>query len=484
MDTLTAKQLNALFSSGEASAVEITKQALAKIDKLNLKLSAFLSVFEERSLKSAALLDEKKQKGEPLGRLAGVPIAIKDNIAIEGEITSCASKFLENYRSPYDATVVRLLEEDGAILIGKTNMDEFAMGASGTHSAFSPTRNPWDLDCVPGGSSSGSAAAVSGRLCPLSLGSDTGGSIRQPAAFTGIVGFKPTYGRISRYGLVAFASSFDQIGPFAQTVEDVALVMEAVSRHCERDSTSLNLPPNGFDAQFGQSLKGTKIGIPWGFLEDLKGEARQNFEKSVATLTELGAETVDVDLSLLKYGIGIYYILTSAEASTNLARYDGIRYGKRAKEASSLEEIYEMSRQEGFGFEVKNRIMLGTYVLSGGFKDAYYSKAQKVRALIIQQIRRAFENCNLFAFPTTAGTAFTLDGMRDPLDEYLQDLYTVAAPIAGLPAISVPSGFSTEKKPFGLQLVGPQLHDASVLGAARAFEQATRFGEKIPGGFS
>jgi len=483
MDNLSAHEITDLFTSNKVSAEEITKSTLERIHKLNPTLNAFLHVFDQRALKQAKRLDEKRAKNEPLGKLAGVPVALKDNMLVNGEIASCASKFLENYTAPYDATVVRLLEEEDAILIGRTNMDEFAMGASGTHSAFGPTKNPWNLDCSPGGSSSGSAAAVSARLCPLALGSDTGGSIRQPSAFTGITGFKPTYGRVSRSGLVAFASSFDQIGPFTRNVKDTALIMEAIGKRCDKDSTSIHSPPNSFDAEMGKSIAGTRFGVPWKFLEKLKGEPRDCFDKSVELIKSLGAEIVNVDLDILKYGIAVYYILTSAEASTNLARFDGIRYGLRSKDAKTLEDIYDYSREEGFGFEVKRRIMLGTFVLSGGFKDAYYEKAAKVRTLIIKNLRLAFEACDLIAMPTSPGSCFPLNGINDPLEEYLQDLYTVAAPIAGLPAISIPNGVSSDKKPFGLQLIGPQMHDAKVLGAAHAIEGALDFPKDPPEGF-
>ncbi len=458
-------------------------QTLKRINAANKDLHAFLSMFTERALEKARELDKKRANNQPLGKLAGIPIAIKDNIQIKGEITTCASKFLENYRAPYDATVIRLLEEEDAILIGKTNMDEFAMGGSGTHSAFSTIKNPWNLAHSAGGSSSGSSAAVGARLCPIALGSDTGGSIRQPAAFTGSVGFKPTYGRISRFGLVAFGSSLDQIGPITQTVQDAALVMEVLGKHCSRDSTSINLPPFS-SKELSKPIDKMRIGVPWSFLEDLKGEPRQNFEQSIEIFKDLGVEIVDVDLSHLKYGIATYYVLATAEASTNLARFDGIRYGARSKKAETLDEIYEESRKEGFGWEVKNRILLGTYVLSAGQQDAYYLKAQKVRSVIIKQFREAFANCSMIALPVTSGAAFPLEGgITDPLEEYLQDLYTVGANLAGLPAISIPSGLSKSGLPFGIQLMGPQTHDSNVLRYANAFESATNFSSLTPPNF-
>jgi len=466
----TAIEIRQNFVDGKISAVEIATQYLERIKKYDSELNAFLTVFNERALEKAKALDAKREKGEPLGKLAGVPIAIKDNILIEGQLCTCASKMLENYKAPYSATVARLLEEEDAILIGKTNMDEFAMGGSGTHSAFGPTKNPYDLTCSPGGSSSGSAAAVSANLCPIALGSDTGGSIRQPAALTGIVGFKPTYGRVSRYGLVAFGSSLDQIGPFTHSVKDVALMMEVLGKHCEHDSTSLNTMPIRYLEEIESSLEGKRIGVPWHFLEDLNGEVKDNFEKSIEKLKSLGAEVIDVDLDILKYGVSIYYILSTAEASTNLARFDGIRYGYRTKKAENLESTYRLSRSKGFGWEVKNRILLGTSVLSSSSYEELFAKAQKVRTLLIHKMREAFGKCDCIAIPTAPSTAFALDGMKDPLEEYLQDLYTIGANMAGLPAISVPSGLSAKGKPFGIQFMGPQTHDLEVMRFAYAFE--------------
>lgn len=479
-----AHQIHAHFTSGASSAEKIVEETLGKIEKHNGSLNAFLSVYHDRAREKARALDLKRKKGETLGKLAGVPVALKDNILVKGEITTCASKFLVNYRATYSATVTRLLEEEDAIVIGKTNMDEFAMGGSGTHSAFSIAKNPWDLAYTPGGSSSGSSAAISARLCPIALGSDTGGSIREPAAFTGITGFKPTYGRVSRFGLVAFGSSLDQIGPMTITAKDAALVMEVLGKHCNRDSTSVPTPSPRFTVEIEQSIAKTRVGVPWSFLEQLQGEPRQNFEEAIEVLKSLGAEIVDVDLEALKYGIAVYYVLAAAEASTNLARFDGIRYGVRSKNAKTLEEIYQLSRAEGFGWEVKSRILLGTYVLSSDNQEAYYVKAQKVRAVIIKKMREAFDKCAVIAMPVAPGTAFLLEGgVADPLEEYLQDLYTVGANLAGLPAISIPSGLSASGRPFGLQLMGPQLHDAAVLRYAHAFQTATSYTSLKPPGF-
>ena len=483
MESHTAHDFKSLFSSGKLSAVKIAEQVLKRIERDNGKLNAFLNVFADRVFAKAKKLDQKRARNEPIGKLAGIPIAIKDNIHVKGEFTTCASKFLANYRPPFSATVTQLLEAEDALLIGKTNMDEFAMGASGIHSAFSKAKNPWNLDYSPGGSSSGSSSAVAGRLCPIALGTDTGGSIRQPASFTGITGFKPTYGRVSRYGLVAFGSSFDQIGPMTHTAKDAALMMEVLGQYCTHDSTSVNLPPSPYLVEIEKPVSKLRAGVPWHFLEKLQGEPRKSFEKALEILKDLGVEIVDVNLDRLDYGIAVYYILTSAEASTNLARFDGVRYGVRSKNAKTLDDIYTDSREEGFGWEVKNRILLGTYALSSNHQDAYYSKAQKVRTLIIREFRQAFENCEVIALPTSPGTAFHLDGMADPLEEYLQDLYTVGANLAGLPAISVPSGFSSSGLPFGLQFVGPQLHDRDVLRFAHAFQCATNHLSKAPSEF-
>jgi aspartyl-tRNA(Asn)/glutamyl-tRNA(Gln) amidotransferase subunit A len=480
MYRLSAHALRELFYKGEVSAVTIAETTLKRIAHHDGKIGAFLSVISERMMQKAKQLDEKRKSGKPLGKLAGVPIAIKDNIHIKGEISTCASRFLKNYRAVFDATVIKLLEEQDALLIGKTNLDEFAMGSSTENSAYHLTKNPWDLKCSPGGSSGGSAAAVSARFCPIALGSDTGGSIRQPAAFCGIVGFKPTYGRVSRFGLVAFASSLDQIGPLAHNVTDAALTMEVIGRHCSHDSTSLAIGPEDYLRKIHGDIRGATIGVPWHFLEQLDKKAKDQFMQSIETFKSLGANIADIDLDLLKYSIAVYYILATAEASTNLARFDGIRYGKRSARAATLDEVYDFSKQEGFGPEVKKRILLGTYVLSSGFQDAFYKKAQKVRTLMIRKFKAAFEKCSIIAMPTSPFTTFPLGVIQDPLQMYLQDIFTIAANLAGLPAISVPNGFDSESRPFGLQLLGPQLHDAQVLRFAYTFEKATEFSQKIP----
>jgi aspartyl-tRNA(Asn)/glutamyl-tRNA(Gln) amidotransferase subunit A len=439
-----------------------------------------LNVFHEQAIAQAEALDKKKASGALLGKLAGIPIAIKDNILVKNEIATCGSKFLTNFRSPYNASVIeRILAEDG-IIIGKTNMDEFAMGSSTENSALQKTRNPWNLKCVPGGSSGGSAAAVAARFVPIALGSDTGGSVRLPAAFCGVVGFKPTYGRISRYGLVAYGSSLDQIGPLALNTADASLMMEVIGRHCPKDSTSIQQDPEEYLSQFKNSIKGMKIGVPWKFLEELAVEPKKTFQNSIEILKKLGAEIVEIDLSILKYAVAVYYILATAEASTNLARFDGIRYGQRAARAKTLDEVYDFSKEDGFGAEVKRRIMLGTFVLSSGYQDAYYKKAQKVRTLILRSYKEAFSKCDLIASPVSPFAAFEIGAIKDPLQMYLEDIYTIGINLAGLPAVSIPNGMTSEGKPLGFQLIGAQKHDRLVLNAAHVLEKELSFHQAIP----
>ena len=476
----SALQLHDAFIKGELTASEITSYYLQRIQTLDSDLESFLNVFSDRAMAKAEELDVKRATGAPVGKLAGIPIAIKDNIQIKGEVTTCGSKFLSNYVAPFDATAVRLIEEQDGLVIGKTNMDEFAMGSSTEHSAYQTTRNPWNLSCAPGGSSGGSAAAVGGRLAPIALGSDTGGSIRQPAAFTGTVGFKPTYGRVSRYGLVAFGSSLDQVGPFANSVKDIALMMEVMGRPCDFDATNVKKTPENYLDHLETSIQGKTVGVPWGFLNELSDSARKVFDEALDVLKGTGVKLVEIKLTKLKYSIPIYYILSTAEASTNLARFDGIRFGKRSEKAQNLDEIYDLSREEGFGPEVKQRILLGTFVLSSGFQDAYYKKAQKIRTLMIQEYKKAFEICDLIAMPVTPTPAFEIAGIRDPLEMYLQDLYTVGANLAGLPAISVPSGKNGNDLPHGLQFLGPQMSDGKVMHFAYQFEKALNLTGFIP----
>lgn len=480
MHHLSALQIRDKVRKGELKAEQVALHFLDRIHTLDKELGAFLRTTPEKALTQAKAVDAKIAKGEKVGALAGVPVAFKDNIHIKGEISTCGSKFLTNYKAPFDSTAARLLAAEDALFIGKTNMDEFAMGSSTENSALQKTRNPWDLKCTPGGSSGGSAAAVAARLVPLALGSDTGGSIRQPASFCGIVGFKPTYGRVSRFGLVAYGSSLDQIGPLSTTVADAALVMSVLGQPCTHDSTSLPDPAEDYLSQLRTDLKGVRMGVPWKFLEGLNEPAKQAFMKGIEKAQGLGATVVDVDLNILKYSVATYYILATAEASTNLARFDGIRYGVRSPRAKTLEEVFDFSKEEGFGKEVKKRILLGTYVLSAGYQDAYYKKAQKVRTLIIEGYKKAFEVCDVVATPTSPFDAFEMGSIHDPVQMYLQDIYTIAINLAGLPAINVPNGLSSSGKPLGLQFIGPQKSEGKVLSYAHAFETVAKGFELIP----
>lgn len=480
MQNSTAHELRERFKSGELKAEAIVKHFLDQIAKLDTKVGAFLSIYNEKALEKARQLDKKRSEGKSTGKLAGVPIAIKDNIHVRGEITTCASKFLTNYRAPFNATVTTLLENEDAIIIGKTNLDEFAMGSSTENSALQKTHNPWNLKCTPGGSSGGSAAAVAARFCPIALGSDTGGSVRQPASLCGIVGYKPTYGRVSRYGLVAYGSSLDQIGPLTINTKDAALVMEIIGTHCENDSTSIPEKSEDYLSRMTGNISGMRIGVPWQFLESLNEEPKQIFQQSIERLKNLGATIVDIDLGILKHSIATYYILACAEASTNLARFDGIRYGNRSPRAKTLDELYDFSKEEGFGAEVKRRILLGTFVLSSGYQDAYYKKAQKMRTLFLEAYKKAFSKCDLIATPVSPSAAFEIGSILDPIQMYLEDMYTLAINIAGVPAISVPSGFTKNNLPIGLQLVGPHKHDVRVFEAAYAFEKANPLEHMLP----
>ncbi|MFA6118781.1 MAG: Asp-tRNA(Asn)/Glu-tRNA(Gln) amidotransferase subunit GatA [Parachlamydiales bacterium] len=476
----SAIELRNLFLEKKLSAEEITSYFLKRIEKHDNELKCFINILSKRALTKAKELDLKLKSNMPVGKLAAIPVALKDNIHIKNEITTCASKFLTNYNAVFNATIVDLLESEDAIILGKTNLDEFAMGSSCENSSFFPTRNPWDLKCVPGGSSGGSSAAVAARLTPVAFGSDTGGSIRQPAALCGCVGFKPTYGRVSRYGLVAFGSSLDQIGPLTNDVKDTALIMEVIGKNCKKDSTSLNLPQEFYLEHMPDSFNKIKIGVPYHFLKDLNKSAKANFEQSLETLKGMGAEIIDINLDILKYSLAVYYIIGTAEASTNLARFDGIKYGVRSKNAKNLKEVYELSREEGFRSEVKRRIMLGTYVLSSGYQDAYYKKAQKVRTLMIQAFEKAFNTCDFVAMPTAPTSCFEIGSIQDPLEMYLQDLFTVPANLAGLPAISLPSGLDANNKPLALQLLAPQLQDVKIVQYANVFSERTNFYKKIP----
>lgn len=465
---------------GQASAVSIVEHFLDRIEKYDPSIGAFLTVFKQQALEKAKKLDQKRANKEKIGKLAGVLVGVKDNILVKDQIATCGSKFLVNYRSVFDATACRLLEEEDAIIIGKTNLDEFGMGSSTENSALQKTKNPWNLDCVPGGSSGGSSAAVAARLCPITLGTDTGGSVRQPSSFCGVVGFKPSYGRVSRYGVVAFGSSLDQIGPMAATTEDIGLVMEVMGRHDPKDATSIPKHVEDYMVELHNDIQGKKIGIPYNFLKDVSGEVRKNFDESIEVFKSKGVEIVEIDLDILKYSVATYYIVAAAEASTNLARFDGIRYGIRSSRAKTLDEVYDYSKSEGFGPEVKKRILLGTFVLSSGYQDAYYKRATKVRIKIMEAFERAFEKCDVVATPVSPITAFSFGAIQDPLQMYLQDIFTIGVNLACLPAISVPSGFTSENKPVGLQLIGPRHEDRLVCRFGHIYEKQTGHNLKIP----
>lgn len=470
-------QLKKLFLSGEMSASEIVQWTLKNIKAKDGSIGAFLSLTEQYALQQAERLDKKRKEGKPLGKLAGVPIAVKDNLLMKGHACTCASKLLENFQAPYNASVIDYINQEDGIIVGKTNLDEFSMGGSGEKSAFYCTKNPWNLGFSPGGSSSGSAAAVSAGFVPLALGSDTGGSIRQPASFCGIVGMKPSYSRVSRYGLVAFGSSFDQVGPMGHSVEDIQLFMEVLAQPCPYDSTSNPIPFTPEPLQ-KTGLKNKKIGVPYEALDGLNPEMHKQFEFSLDILRSLGAEIVEVQLPLLKLGIAVYYILAIAEASTNLARFDGVKYGIRTSHYNTLQALYEGSREEGFGLEVKNRILLGTFLLSSSHREEYLQQAQKVRTLMIRDVNAAFSLCDFIALPSSPGTATELGSIADGLQAYLQDLYTVGANLTGIPSINVPVGLSESGMPIGFQMMGKQLCDDQVLKVAYEYTQENPFNKR------
>lgn len=457
----------------EVSAVELTQASLDRIKSIDEKLGAFNSLTEETALETAKKVDEKLAKGEELPLLAGVPLALKDNMNLVGSMTTASSKILENFVSPYNATVTQKLLENLVPIVGKANLDEFAMGSSNENSAFKKVHNPWNLNKVPGGSSGGSAASVASCEATLALGSDTGGSIRLPASFCGIVGMKPTYGKVSRYGLIAFASSLDQIGPFARTVEDAAALLEVISGHDPHDSTSLKLPVDNYRSTLASDIKGKKIGVVKELIsEGLTPDVEKAMKSAIETYKALGAEVVEISLPNLKHSIGIYYILATAECSSNLARFDGVKYGYRTPDAKNLLEMYCKTRAEGFGPEVKRRIMLGTYALSSGYYDAYYKKAQQMRRVVTNDFLRAFEQVDALISPTCPNTAFDLGARtEDPLAMYLTDIATISANLAGIPAISIPAGFDSDGMPIGLQIMTPQLTEGKLFNLAYKFEQ-------------
>ena len=468
----TIHEINDLLDQKEVTVTEVTQAVVNRINAVEKATDAYLSLQTEAALEAAQGLDAELSGRAPRTPLEGIPYGLKDNMCTKGILTTCASKMLYNFNPPYNAEVYDRLSENGGILLGKTNMDEFAMGSSTENSAYKKTRNPWDLNKVPGGSSGGSAVAVAADTAFYTLGSDTGGSIRQPASFCGVVGMKPTYGLVSRYGLVAFASSLDQIGPFTKDVEDCALVLNAIVGHDAKDSTSLNLEKIDYTQNLKQGVKGLKIGVAKEFFgEGLQPEVRKSLEDAIAIYKTLGASIVDVSFQHLDYALSAYYMISSAEASSNLARYDGIRYGFRAEEYSDLVDLYKKTRSQGFGDEVKRRIMLGTYALSSGYYDAYYKKAMQVRTIIKADFDQVFGGCDVLLTPTAPTTAFGIgEKTSNPLEMYLTDIYTVPVNIAGIPGVSIPCGLDNSGMPIGMQLLGPILSEETLLKVAWAFE--------------
>lgn len=474
LHTLSAHEAAELLSKREVSSVELTQSVLSRIDVVEEQVKAFVTITAEGALAQAQAIDQRRAAGEVLGPLAGVPMVLKDNMCTKGIKTTCASRMLENFVPPYNATVVDKLHSAGAVVLGKANMDEFAMGSSTENSSIHVTRNPWNLEAVPGGSSGGSAASVAADEGFYALGSDTGGSIRQPASFCGVVGLKPTYGLVSRYGLVAFASSLDQIGPFTKNVADCALVMNAISGHDPMDSTSAEVQVPDFTAFLQNDIKGLRIGIPKEYFgEGMDPAVEQAVRQAIAKLEELGAICEEATLPHTEYALPVYYLLAPAEASSNLARYDGVRYGYRTETAEDLLTMYRKTRSEGFGTEVKRRIMLGTYALSSGYYDAYYLKALQVRTLIKQDFDRAFEKFDVLLSPTAPTTAFKFGEKADnPMQMYLSDIFTISTNLVGIPGISIPCGFSNGM-PIGLQLMGKPFDEGTLFKVAYAFEQNT-----------
>jgi aspartyl-tRNA(Asn)/glutamyl-tRNA(Gln) amidotransferase subunit A len=482
LHTLTIARAAQMLKNGQITSVELTKAVLERIEAVEGRVKAFVTLCPEKALKMADAADRRIAKGDA-GPLTGIPLAVKDLFCTRGLPTTCSSKILEGFVPPYDAHVVEKIISAGAVIVGKTNMDEFAMGSTTEHSAFFPTKNPWDLSRVPGGSSGGSAAAVAADMCLAALGTDTGGSIRQPASHCSVVGLKPTYGRVSRYGMVAFASSLDQAGPLTKTVEDAAILLQALAGPDSRDSTCINEPVPDYSAALSGDIKGLTIGLPKEFF-DVKGldpDVVQAVGRAIKTLESMGAKTVEVELPSLRHAVAAYYIIAPAEASSNLARYDGVRYGLRAKEGASLLEMFRNSRSAGFGPEVQRRILIGTYALSAGYYEAYFGKASQVRTLLVEDFAKAFSKCTVLASPVAPTPAFALDEKADdPLTMYLADIFTIAANLAGICGISVPCGFGKGGMPIGLQIMGSHFAEPVVLRVAHAFEQSTDFCAQKP----
>ena len=475
-------ELQAALAARKISSVELTRLFLDRSRALNGALNAYVTLDEEISLDQARKADERRAKGEAGGPLAGIPVAHKDIFCTRELRTTCGSRMLEHYKSPYDAHVIEQFEHAGAVLLGKTNMDEFAMGSSNETSHFGPVRNPWDRRLVPGGSSGGSAAAVAARMAPAATGTDTGGSIRQPAALTGVCGLKPTYGLVSRYGMVAFASSLDQGGPLGRSAADLALLLNVMAGHDARDSTSLDRPKEDYTRDLDAPLKGLRIGLPAEYFgEGVEPGVLKCVREAIAWFEAQGARTLPVELPNTALAVPVYYVIAPAEASSNLSRFDGVRYGHRAKDYADLADMYCRTRAEGFGPEVKRRIMIGTYVLSHGYYDAYYLQAQKVRRLIARDFSEAFKQCDLVMGPTSPTTAFPLGAKTDdPVQMYLNDIFTIPAPLAGLPGLSIPCGFDGKGLPVGLQIMGNHFAEARMLGAAHRYQRATGWHRRVP----
>ena len=478
---LTLHQASDRLRRREFSSSELTEAVFARIAATDDKVHAYLTLARDEAMAQARQADQRLKQNENESPLLGVPLAVKDNFLTKGLRTTCASKILGDFMPPYDATTVGKLRQAGAVIVGKTNLDEFAMGSSAENSAFFPTHNPWNLERIPGGSSGGSAAAVAADQCIAALGTDTGGSIRQPAACCGVVGLKPTYGRVSRYGIVAFASSMDQVGPLTKDVRDAALLLQALAGNDPADSTSASLAVPQYLEALGGNVKGLRIGVPKEyFVSGMQLDVEQAVRNAIRELEKNGAIIEEISLPHTEYAVAVYYIVATAEASSNLARYDGMRFGHRA-DAKDLTETYRVSRDEGFGAEVKRRIMLGTYVLSAGYYDQYYLKAQRIRTLIKQDFDLAFNDCDVIITPTSPTTAFKIgEKIKDPLQMYLSDIYTISANLAGLPALSLPCGFDGDGMPIGLQIIGKPFDESTMLRVAHAYEQATEWHKKKP----
>lgn len=479
MHTLSIKELQQQLQDKKVSATELSQHYLARINELDGQINSYITVTDEKALEQAKQADAAIAAGEQ-GLLTGIPLAQKDIFCTNGVRSSCGSKMLDNFISPYNATVIDKFEQAGAVMLGKTNMDEFAMGSSNETSFYGEVSNPWDLERVPGGSSGGSAAAVAAGLCVAATGTDTGGSIRQPASLCGVTGLKPTYGRVSRYGMIAFASSLDQAGPMARSAEDAAILLNAMSGFDAKDSTSIDTPVDDYTANLNDSLEGLRIGLPKQFFsDDVDSETARVVDEALKEYEKLGAKLVEVDLKNAGLSVPAYYIIAPAEASSNLSRFDGVRFGYRCDEPQDLEDMYKRTRAEGFGEEVKRRILIGTYALSAGFYDAYYRKAQQIRRLIKNDFDQAFEHCDVMMGPTAPGVAFKKGAISDPITMYLSDIYTIAVNLAGLPGMSIPAGMSNGL-PIGLQLIGKHFDEAKLLNAAHQFQQATDWHSQSP----